>query len=106
MKLTIDSDSLSENTAPEELTGLEHVLQAFLQFVHKLQGKLGTQETPLEDQEKDPPTIEPPTVPPADPVGDVIILNHKMQQLKAGLPRKTSGWTSVSLPDRVDDRHI
>jgi hypothetical protein len=40
---------------------------------------------------------------PSDPVGDVIIMDHKKKQELAG--RRKSGWTSIGF-GKVDDRHV
>jgi hypothetical protein len=98
MKLHVDSDQISRKTDPEELRGLESVLKAFLQLVHKFQGRPDASEEPSSDQVKDDPE--------SDPVGDVIILNHKQQQAKASLGRRNSGWMSTGYPAKVDDRHV
>jgi hypothetical protein len=100
IQLTVDTTEyeLSQNS-PEELTGLEHVLKELLQRVHKLQGKPDSdplQETPAKDPVKNDL--------PDDPVGEVIIQDFKKMQAMS--PRKTSGWTSVGMPDKVDDKHI
>ncbi len=41
-----------------------------------------------------------------DPVGDLIIMDHKKRQDKAGSGRKPSGWVSVGFNKEADDRHV
>ncbi len=41
-----------------------------------------------------------------DPVGDLIILDHKKRQDKSSSWRKPSGWTSVGFDRNVDDKHV
>lgn len=98
MKINLDSDDISENTDPEELTGLSTVLQAFLDFVQKLQRK--------PDAVPEKPSPEPKNDLPDDPVGDVIIEGFKSSQRQAMIPRKKSGWMDINVPKSVDDRHI
>ena len=45
----------------------------------------------------------------SDPVGDIIIEDHKLKQLKAGQVRRTSGWmtgANGSAIGKVDDKHV
>lgn len=110
MKLDLDSDELNANTDPEELTGLSHVLRAFLDFVHKLQNQ---SEVPPEAL---PPKVKPPQVAvqpesaelPSDPFGDIIIQKLKRAQAQASRPaRRASGWMNIGFPrETPNDRHI
>ncbi len=41
-----------------------------------------------------------------DPVGDIVIQEHKHQQAKSMSGRKASGWVSVGFNKEADDRHV
>ncbi len=40
-----------------------------------------------------------------DPVGDIVIQDHRQQQTKAMSGRKPSGWTNIGF-GKVDDKHV
>ncbi len=40
-----------------------------------------------------------------DPVGDIVIQDHKQQQTKSMSGRKPSGWTNIGF-GKVDDKHV
>jgi hypothetical protein len=74
-------------------------------LVKYVRAKLGMDEEP-EVTKETLTTLERTTI---DPVGDSIILEHKMQQLKASQGRRKSGWmdgATGTAGAKVDDRHV
>jgi hypothetical protein len=94
--MNIDTSEIDLITDPKERADFITWLRNILYYAERRFGMSASDDPPL----------EPPTVPAPDPVGDVIILNHKQQQAKAMIQRRSSGWISVSLPSKVDDRHV
>lgn len=105
MKIKLDTPDLTQDTDPQELTGLEHVLRTFLEFAHKLQGKPGAD---IDSKEQESKRNDQPEDPASDIVGDVLINQFKIQQQKAMTPRRESGWMrgSTGQAASCDDRHI